>query len=48
MEYKNTRPGSSPKGRASFTKHLSDKEAKPFITLGINKTSKWLLPPPKV
>ncbi|XP_004287800.1 PREDICTED: pectinesterase PPME1-like [Fragaria vesca subsp. vesca] len=45
-EYKNTGPGSSMSKRVSFTKELSDADAKPFISLGFIDGSKWLLPPP--
>ncbi|XP_012090532.1 putative pectinesterase 63 [Jatropha curcas] len=45
-EFKNTGPGSNPKGRAKFSKQLSFEEAKPFLTLGFIKGSSWLLPPP--
>ncbi|GAU48522.1 hypothetical protein TSUD_243000 [Trifolium subterraneum] len=47
-EYKNTGPGANTKGRAPFTKQLTEAEVKPFITLGMIQASKWLLPPPKI
>ncbi|KAF7822425.1 pectinesterase PPME1 [Senna tora] len=47
-EYKNKGVGSDAKGRAHFTKQLSDSEARPFISLAYIQASKWLLPPPKV
>uniref|UniRef100_A0A2C9WIA3 Pectinesterase n=1 Tax=Manihot esculenta TaxID=3983 RepID=A0A2C9WIA3_MANES len=46
-EYKNSGPGSNPKGRVKFTKQLKDAQAKNFLSLGYIQGSKWLLPPPK-
>ncbi|KAK6936460.1 Pectinesterase, catalytic, partial [Dillenia turbinata] len=46
-EYKNTGPGSNPKGRASFVKQLSDAQARTFLSLDYIQGSKWLLPSPK-
>ncbi|OAY45430.1 hypothetical protein MANES_07G060100v8 [Manihot esculenta] len=45
-EYKNSGPGAAPKRRVKFTKQLTDREAKRFISLGYIQGSKWLLPPP--
>ncbi|KAK6926247.1 Pectinesterase, catalytic [Dillenia turbinata] len=47
-EYKNTRPGSSPKGLASFVRQLSDAQARTYLSLDYIEVSNWLLPPPKI
>ncbi|CAL2243290.1 unnamed protein product [Prunus armeniaca] len=45
-EYKCSGPGSSAAGRVKYTKHLTDEQIKPFLSLGYIQGSKWLLPPP--
>ncbi|KAK8496715.1 hypothetical protein V6N13_029133 [Hibiscus sabdariffa] len=47
-EYKCIGEGASPSKRASFAKQLTEKEAKPFISLDFIGATKWLLPPPKI
>ncbi|CAL2235805.1 unnamed protein product [Prunus armeniaca] len=45
-EYKCSGPGSSAAGRVKYTKHMTDEQIKPFLSLGYIQGSKWLLPPP--
>ncbi|BBG99563.1 Pectin lyase-like superfamily protein [Prunus dulcis] len=45
-KYKCSGPGSSVAGRVKYTKHLTDEQIKPFLSLGYIQGSKWLLPPP--
>ncbi|CAI9091948.1 OLC1v1027073C1 [Oldenlandia corymbosa var. corymbosa] len=40
--------GSNLAGRISYTKKLTEAEAKPYLSLGYIKASTWLLPPPKL
>ncbi|XP_054790688.1 pectinesterase PPME1-like [Prosopis cineraria] len=46
-EYQNSGDGANTKGRAPFTKFLSDADAKEFLSLGFIQASEWLLPPPQ-
>lgn len=41
-------PGAASSGRVKFLKILSDKEAKPFLSMAYIHGGKWVLPPPKL
>ncbi|KAL2927866.1 Pectinesterase 2 [Bienertia sinuspersici] len=47
-EYRNSGPGASPSKRVSYSKHLTEAEVKPFISMEYIDAAKWLLPPPKM